>query len=92
MVESEEPAIIERGEPPRRMCYDLIYVYLILGFILISVQMVGDVLREYALMLTIGILMSMLLFTLYYVWINPPISASEIDLEGNPSGVSSRNR
>jgi hypothetical protein len=75
MVESEEPDIIERWEPPRRMCYDLIYVYLILGFILILIQIVGGVLREYALILTVGVLISMLLFTLYYVKNNPPIGS-----------------
>ncbi|MHA1924559.1 MAG: hypothetical protein ACXABV_00610 [Candidatus Thorarchaeota archaeon] len=81
MVESEEPAIDVRWEPPRRMCFDLLYVYLILGFILISLQilnqMAGDFLREYALILTIGVLVALFVFTLYYVSVNRPIRPSE---------------
>ena len=81
MVETEEPAIDEGWEPPRRMCYDLLYVYLALTFVLILLQilnqMLGYFLREYALILTIGILLSMLLFTLYYVSVNPPIRPTE---------------
>jgi presenilin-like A22 family membrane protease len=82
MVETEEPAIYERWEPPRRKCYDLLYVYLALTFVLILLQilnqMVGNFLREYALILTIGILLFLLLFTLYYVNVNPPIRSSEV--------------
>jgi hypothetical protein len=82
MVQTEEPAIDERWEPPRRMCYDLLFVYLTLGFVLILIQilnqMVGNFFRDYALILTIGVLISLLLFTLYYVSINPPIRSSEV--------------
>jgi hypothetical protein len=39
--------------------------------------MVGDVLREHVLPLTIGILIFLLLFTLYYVSINPPIESQQ---------------
>ena len=82
MVESEESAIIERWEPPRRMCYDLLYVYLILIFVIgilqIVNQMMGDFLRGYALILTIGILIFMLIFSLYYAKTNPPIRPSEV--------------
>ncbi|MFX0056030.1 MAG: hypothetical protein ACFFAX_10620 [Promethearchaeota archaeon] len=75
MIESGDPTNAERWGPPKRMCYDLLYVYLTLGFILILIQMAGGFLGEYALILTIGVLLSLLLFTLYYVWINPPISS-----------------
>ena len=82
MVQTEEPDIDERWEPPRRMCYDLLFVYLALTFVLTLIlivnQMVGDFLRDYALILTIGVLISLLLFTLYYVSINPPIRSSEV--------------
>ena len=64
------------------MCYDLLFVYLTLVFVLTVIlivnQMVGDLLRDYALILMIGTLISLLLFTLYYVSINPPIRSSEV--------------
>ncbi len=85
MVESEEPAIDERWEPPRRLCYDLLFVSLTLGFVLILLQilnqMVGDFLREYPLILAIGILIFLYLIALYYVRFNPPIESSEVENE-----------
>ncbi|MFW9967026.1 MAG: hypothetical protein ACFFEA_07720 [Candidatus Thorarchaeota archaeon] len=94
MVETEEPAIDEGWEPPKRMCYDLLYVYLALTFVLILLQilnqMVGDFLREYVLILTIGILLFLLLFTLYYVSVNPPIRSLE-DVESHDIYAQMRN-
>ncbi|MGD9380877.1 MAG: hypothetical protein PVI03_00360 [Candidatus Thorarchaeota archaeon] len=81
MVESEETAIDVRWEPPRRMCYDLLFVSLTLGFVLILLQilnqMVGDFLREYPLIPAIGILIFLYLIALYYVSINPPIQTQQ---------------
>ena len=80
MVESEELTIDVGWEPPRRMCNDLLFVYLTLGFVIILLQilnqMMGDFLREYMLLIVIGILISLILFSLYYVKVNPPIASS----------------